>query len=211
MSKPNEKTFISSMAELNLVDEEVTKLAMAIMKSDGGNMYTLDFLIFAALNRSKLNIHGFITLIELNNYFAAIPFVRMQLDSLLRLFATTLVNDRSELAKRILNGESIRKIKDRDGFKMTDAYLVGKYSALAPWIVPVYDSGSGFIHLSEKHIFGMFGNQKQENQVEIIIGPTQSHIPEEFRVQAVNAITHITGLVIEFCRDWLDERNRHSS
>lgn len=211
MTKPNRKSFSESIARLKEVDEEVTKVAMAIMKSDGGNMYSLDLLIFAALNRSKLNIHGFMTLIELDNYFAAIPFVRMQLDSVLRLFATTLVDNRSELAQKILDGESIRKIKDRNGSKMTDAYLLEKYSAHEPWTVKVHDSGSGFIHLSNKHIFGLFGELKDDNRFEIRIGPTQDNIPEEFRIEAVDAITHITKLIIGLCKQWLNERNRFSS
>lgn len=199
--------FAERIERLKKIDQEVVELAMAIMKADAGRFYNLDFLILAALNRSRVNIHGFKNLIELNNYFAAIPFVRMQLDSALRLFATTLVDNPSELAKKILDGESIRKIKDRSGSKMTDAYLLGLFSKTEPWVEKVYDSGSGFIHLSNKHIFGLFSESGDNGVFQVAIGPTQSNIPDGFRIEAVAAITHITKLIINLCTRWLDEKS----
>lgn len=195
------------MDELKKVDQEVVELAMAIIKADAGKFYTLDFLVLAALNRSRVNIHGFKNLIELGNYFAAIPFVRMQLDSALRLFATTLVNNPHELAMKILDGESIRKIKDRGGHKMTDAYLLSAFAKTEPWVIKVYDSGSGFIHLSNKHIIGMLSESGENGAFQITIGPTQSNIDEKFRIEATAAITHITTLIINLCNDWLNEKS----
>jgi len=43
-------------------------------------------------------------------------------------------------------------MKDMHGNKMTDAYLLSTFKHENPWIDGVYSSGSGFIHLSEKHI-----------------------------------------------------------
>ena len=180
------------MQRLDKVDQEIVELAMAIMKADSGKFCPLDFLVLAALNRSRLNIHGFKHLIELGNYFAAVPFVRMQLDSALRLFATTLVRNPNELAQQILEGESINKIKDRSGSKMRDAYLLGEFAKTEPWITKVYESGSGFVHLSNKHIFGLFSGSGDGGFFQIAIGSTQNNIPEQFRIEAVAAITHIT-------------------
>ena len=199
--------FAEKMELLKEADQAVVELAMAIMKADAGKFYSFDFLILAALNRSRVNIHGFRNLIELGNYFAATPFVRMQLDSVLRLFATTLVNDPHGLAKKILDGESIRKIKDRSGEKMTDAYLLSAFAKTEPWVTKVYDSGSGFIHLSNKHIFGIFSGAGENGIFQIAIGPTQDNIPEEFRIEAIAAITHITMLIINLCNGWLNEKS----
>ena len=203
--------FSEEMLRLNEVDQKVVGLAMAIMKADSGKFYSLDFLVLAALNRSKLNIHGFRNLIELGNYFAATPFVRMQLDSALRLFATTLVRNPNELAQKILDGESISKLKDRSGSKMRDAYLLSEFAKTEPWVTKVYESGSGFIHLSNKHIIGLFSGSGESGEVQIAIGSTQDSIPEPFRIEAVAAITHITQLILNLCNRWLNEKNAHSS
>lgn len=199
--------FSERMERLKEADQEVVELAMAIMKADSGRFYSLDLLVFAALNRSRVNVHGFRNLMELGNYFAATPFVRMQLDSALRLFATTLVNNPNDLAKKILDGESIRKLKDRSESKMNDAYLLSKFAETEPWVTKVYESGSGFIHLSNKHIFGLFSGSGESGVFQIAIGPTQENIPEEFRVEAVAAITHITKLIIDLCNRWLNEKS----
>lgn len=130
--------FAEKVQHLYEIDQEVVALAMAIMMADSGKFYSRDFLVLAALNRSRLNIHGFENLIELGNYFAAIPFVRMQLDSVFRLFATTLVHNPNELAEKILDGESLSKLKDRSGTKMRDAYLLSEFAKKEPWVKSVY-------------------------------------------------------------------------
>ncbi len=194
------------LTNLHKLDEEQRNLAMCIMKADGGNFYSLDFLYLAALNRSHSSINGFISLLESRNYFAAIPFVRMQLDSVLRLSATKLVADPNGLAEQILNGIHISKIKDKNGNKMRDAYLVEIVAANEPWITNVYESGSGFIHLSNKHMFGLFSESKNNGEFRITLGPSQNHIPEEFRIEAVAAISHITSLLIKLCNEWLSKK-----
>jgi hypothetical protein len=131
----------------------------------------------------------------------------MQLDSVLRLFSTTLVHNPNELAQKILHGESISKIKDRSGSKMRDAYLLTEFAKTEPWVTTVYESGSGFIHLSNKHIFGLFSGSGDGGILQIAIGPTQDNIPEQFRVEAVSAITHITQLILALCNRWLNEKN----
>jgi hypothetical protein len=199
-------TFAEKMQYLDEVDRAAMDLAKAIMKADSGELYSLDLLALAALNRSRSNIHGFKNLIGLGNYFAAIPFVRLQLDSVLRLFSTTLVDNPDELAQKILKGESISKIKDRSGTKMRDAYLLGEFAKLEPWVTTVYDSGSGFIHLSNKHIIGLFSGSGEDGVFQIAIGPTQDNIPEELRVEAVAAVTHITQLILTLCRRWLHKK-----
>jgi len=199
--------FAEKVQHLYEIDQEVVALAVAIMKADSGKFYSLDLLVLAALNRSRLNIHGFKNLIELGNYFAAIPFVRMQLDSALRLFATTLVHNPNELAKKILDGESLSKLKDRSGTKMRDAYLLSEFATKEPWVKSVYESGSGFIHLSNKHILGLFSGSGDGGVFQIAIGPTQNNIPEDFRVEAVEAMTHITQLILSLCNRWLNEKS----
>lgn len=200
------KSLKEHIDHLRAIDEEQLNLAMAIIRADDGKFYNLDFLFLAAINRSKSNVSAFIRLIESENYFAAVPFIRMQIDSVLRLYSTYLVKDPQDHARKILNGIPVSKIADRNGTKMRDAYLIEIVAKTDPWIKTVYNSGSGFIHLSEKHIFGLFADRTGEDTFNISIGPGQPHIPDSFRIEAVAAISHTTSLIMSLCKNWLDEK-----
>ncbi|KTE04318.1 hypothetical protein ATE68_01320 [Sphingopyxis sp. H038] len=43
------------------------------------------------------------------------------------------------------------RLKDRDGKKMSDAYLRERLATSHPWISPVYERTSDFVHLSGRH------------------------------------------------------------
>ena len=143
--------------------------AMKVLKAYDGTFYSLDHLFLAAINRSRSQVGAFIDLIISGNYLAAAPMIRMQVDSILRLSASRLVDNPHDFALKVLAGEPIRKMKDRSGKKMMDAYLLDKFKHENPWIEGVYRAGSGFIHLSEKHMFGVltaalfFENRFKEN------------------------------------------------
>ena len=57
---------------------------------------------------------------------------------LLRIFAGTLVDDTNKFVSDFLQGKHIRNLKDRDGNRMTDRYLVEKLSDEYPWLPNVY-------------------------------------------------------------------------
>lgn len=200
------KTLEEYLVRLREVDQFQVDLAKSIMEADGGALYSEDFLYLAALNRSRSNIDAFICLLERKNFIGAIPFIRMQLDSVLRLYALLLVDDPSALSHELLKGQSINKKKTRSGDKLHDGYLRDEVAKKEPWIKKVYESGSGFIHLSEKHIFSLFTDQEERGSFQIAIGPAQKHIDEEKWIEAVAAMSHITELVISLCRGWAQRK-----
>jgi len=152
--------------QLNLAIEEIKELEKAhfdlviqLYKADHGNIFPVDFLALAVLNRSLSNTKGFCDLIS-ENYMCAASIVRLQLDSLLRFFSIHLVNNPHDYVGRIMNGEQIDKIKDNKGQKMRDKYLVEQIQLRQnlPWLEKVYQQTSGFIHLSNKHTSTIFGD-----------------------------------------------------
>jgi len=196
------KTLEEYLARLRDTDQSQIDLAKSIMQADGGRFYSEDFLYLAALNRSRSNIDAFICLLERQNFLGAIPFIRMQLDTVLRLYALRLVDDPGALSHEILKGQSINKKKTSGGDRLHDGYLRDEMAKTEPWIKKVYESGSGFIHLSEKHIFSLFTDHDEGSKFQIALGPTQKHIDEERWIEAVAAMSHITELLISLCREW---------
>ena len=199
------------IANLKELDELQVQLSKAIMEANGGAFYTLDFLFLAALNRSRSNISAFLTLLKAENYLGATPFVRMQLDSVLRIYALRLVEDPGDLAQKIFKGEALNKQKDRTGAKLSDAYLCEQVEQHEPWISKVYKSGSGFIHLSEKHIFTLLSGSGDSGKFQLTLGARQPHISDEHKAEAVAAMAHISKLLFDLCEDWLNQKLTHAS
>ena len=181
--------------------------AQELLEAYGRKFYPLDLLFLAAINRSRSYTGAFLELMKKENYLAAVPMIRQQVDSILRLSASRLVKNPHEFAQRILAGEAIRKIKDMHGNKMTDAYLLTTFKHENPWIEGVYSAGSGFIHLSEKHIFGILTDISDDGVFNICISETQSFIPEGNRIEAVEAFYQSVMSIFELCDGWIFTKN----
>ncbi len=153
--------------------EALTNLHLSLLsemlKADGGKMFSLDILASAAVKRSMSLCAGFSLLVRDKNYTCAASLLRLQLDSCLRFFAAFIVERPHDFAHAVLQGTPVRKIKDRTGQFMTDRYLVESLGKKYVWMPRVYDATSGFIHLSEKHIFTMFQAQAKPRKVREIL------------------------------------------
>ena len=73
--------------------------------------------------------------------------LRLQVDSILRVYACFLVKDSHEIAMGVLRDKPLNKIKSQDGYKLTDKFIRKKAIEVYPWIDNVYKITSGYIHL----------------------------------------------------------------
>ncbi|EMB9237046.1 hypothetical protein U9608_004651 [Vibrio alginolyticus] len=174
-------------------------IGMSIMNAQGGAFYYQDMLFLAAINRSLGQKSAFLQLMKADNYLTALPMIRMQVDSILRLSATKLVSHPDKLAKQMLEGKAIRSIEDRYGNRMTDAYLLSKFKHEKDWLERVYQAGCGFIHLSEKHMFGLFADTSDDNSFQMRVSDRQEFIPLELRIEAIEAFYQSVLGIFELC------------
>src|SRR5262245_28325968 len=100
--------------------------ARGMMRAGGSALFALDLVATLALKRAIAVLAGFASLIEQHNMTCARPLLRVQIDNVLRFYAFSLVNDPQKMAREVLAGTHIRKIKDRDGQALADAYLISK-------------------------------------------------------------------------------------
>lgn len=128
------------------------------------NMYTSDFYVIGAVNRTLALIRGFVLMIRERNFVCAAPLVRLQLDTGLRTFALSLVSDPTELAKQLLEGKPLSSLKDSAGKKLRDAYLLDKLEPSLEWVKVLYRETSGFVHLSERHWFTTIVNTDDDTR-----------------------------------------------
>jgi hypothetical protein len=74
----------------------------------------LSIIIWAMLNRSIANVQGFIDAIKQRNFLLIPSILRLQLDSLIRLFAFNLVSNPYDLAEKVwIKKKEFSEIKDR--------------------------------------------------------------------------------------------------
>lgn len=193
----------TSIRNLRALVDEHNKMGMKILKAAGGKLYPLDLLTIAVMNRSVALLTGFCDLLEKRNFVAAAPLLRMQLDNLLRFHAAWLVDKPHDFAMSVFQGERIRDLKDRNGKKMTDAYLVGELSKQHPGLSSIYEHTSGYVHLSEKHIFNSMTAKKGPGQeFNMKISAIDGFVPKEIYLEAMQAFLKITGILFSYLQGW---------
>lgn len=192
----------TSLANLRSLKEEHLKMGRGILEAKEGAMYPMDLLTVALLNRSLCLLSAFCDLIEKRNFIAAAPLLRLQLDTLLRGHAAWLVKDPHQFATDVLAGKSIRKMKDRTGKDMTDHHLVDTIAKEHPQLRSVYERTSGYVHLSEAHFFNAIRAGDGKGKANIKISETDSFIPEEAYIEAMQAYLYITGTLFRYLEGW---------
>jgi hypothetical protein len=194
-------TVEAALTQLRTLREAHFTVVLPLMQK--GHKYKLDIHAMAVVDRSLALLRGFCDLVAAKNMIAAAPLLRCQLDNGVRFFASTLVQNPHDLANAILNGTPVRKIRDRPGELMRDAYLVEKLTAHVPWAKRLYDQASGYVHFSEQHIINTIGIPDEEGMTQIAItGYDGSVWTDQKYAEAIEAFEYSTRLVLELVEMW---------
>ena len=181
---------------------EHAKLGAEVLRADSGNLFPFDFLAVAALNRSLCLTTAFCDLIEARNFVAAAPIIRLQLDNLLRLHAAHRVSNPHDFASEVLKGTHVDKLTDRDGTRMTDRHLADTLGIEYEWVPRVYENTSGYVHLSEKHIFNALGRVNDDGTFQFKVSATDEFVSDDLYLEAVDAFGEITHTVFRYLYGW---------
>lgn len=144
----------------------------------------IDLVIIAALLRSQATVVGFLDMVERRNKLAALPMIRFQLDSSMRLFACALATELVDFVKHVLDGGLPSKYQTHDGRRMTDHLLHTELSALYPGMTEAYEETSGFVHLSKSHLAQVFDHRKSTLGSFVFSDPTSLVHWDELQVKA---------------------------
>ena len=195
-------TVPEAIENLQKAKDNHLEIGRAILQAYGGAFYGLDFLAVASLNRSLCLLRAFSQLIEDRNMIAAAPLLRMQLDNALRFSAAWMVKEPHEFAIKVLQGVPIKKMKGTDGNFLTDRHLVQAMSAEYPWVENVYKNCSGYIHLSEKHIFNSMTLGEEDRTVTLKISDRDDWLPDSTYLEAIAAFAESTKILLKFAHGW---------
>lgn len=170
-----------------------------------------DSMLLSIINRTVNLNSAFTLLIRNNNFIAGAPLVRINLDSLLRLYASIISeHDRNTFATEVRNGVKIRNMKLK-GTKtsLQDIVLVKELSKIEDmdWVQKIYDAGNSFVHFDNAILFSSQKIVSDEERTLIqTIGLHDSFVPEEEKFGAVVWMNKIIDSIIEQCQIWMYEK-----
>jgi hypothetical protein len=137
----------------------------------------VDHLVLAALRRSEALMDGFVLMVEHRNGFCAIPLVRLQLDSAMRVHAMSRVEDPTALGLHMLEGKPLGTFDDRNGERLTDAFLHQELNKKYEHVSDVYRHTSGFVHLSGHHLVGVLDTAEIRTSNRVLIADIHEPTP----------------------------------
>jgi hypothetical protein len=187
------------------LNKELLSLSAQIVKA--GDVFHMDVLTMAVVNRSLELSEGFQDLILSEKFLCAAPLLRLQIDNLLRYSAAWLVDKPHEFIAEIMKGTPIKKLKDGSGKKMADFYLIKKLSSDIPWIESVYEKTCGYIHFSESHFHKVMLSTDDNGEFSIGIGSHSKKIPESTYIEAIEAFNAATLEICKYVYGWLKTKD----
>ncbi|MHB8156708.1 MAG: hypothetical protein ACYDEQ_04880 [Desulfocucumaceae bacterium] len=179
-------------------------LCQCMLSVDNGALYPLDMLAIGAVKRFLSTSSAFKVLIESTNLISARALIRIHLDTAIRFYAAWLVKNPHEFAKEVLAGKKIRDLKDTQGKKLTDAYLVNKITIDYPWVAIVYDNLCDYIHFSSQHMFSpMQDLNDEERKLSVVISDTDTTYPEFSWIEAVEYFNTTSDIFLKYLHGWV--------
>lgn len=184
---------------------ELHKKTLSIAKGViGQNLMDFDLCFCGLMDRSIRLTDGFIPLLETRNLTCVGAILRLMIDNCLRSFALMIAADEKQAINCILEGGEIRKLKDKNGNRMTDKNLkeqIKQYDNLLP---TVYDNTSGFIHFSDKAVYQSIYNT-EDYHIDFQIGGELNEKRNVNLLECASAYLHYYQFFLKFMEaeaDW---------
>lgn len=175
------------------------------------NIETFDFLLIGALNRTINISKAYTTLIRDNNFIAAAPLIRLNIDTLLRLYASMISeHDRNTFASKVMNGDLIKKMKlkgTKRDLRDDTLYLELSKVEGMEWVKDIYLAGNSFVHLEKSHIFSSLKVTDELNGTILMsMGFHDGFIPENEKLHSAIWMNKIIDNIILQAQFWMLEK-----
>jgi hypothetical protein len=181
-------------------------IAQRCIEADEGDVYPLDLWINAAIKRSMQVLSGFASMVRARNATCAGALLRIELDTVLRLFAATLVDDPRDFIMYLMKGRRLDAYRDRAGRQLRDRYLIEQFTAVDPkfaWVSNVYGATSGFVHMSGRHMLNM-AKVTGDLTIEQHLGVHDDRWPEDLMIEAVDSFGAAVDALFFLVLGWLE-------
>lgn len=184
---------LASLKALDRESSELLDLCHRHLTGADRNRPTQTLYVLAACRRLLAHTRAFKHSVNDRNSLVASALLRMQLDTVARLYALFWVADPEAFARSVRDGVLINKLKDRHKNVMHDSYLVSKLVSTYPWMQSVYESTSGVIHFSGRHMEAVL-DVDDNGQIHAVIGSNDGDKPIGYYREVSAAFWHVTGI-----------------
>lgn len=140
------------LGRIEKVTADLAKLPHVCLGPNGTLIPDIDWYALAAIKKTASLSHAFCLLIRAKNTLAAAALIRLQLDTGLRIFGLSLIDDLDDAGAKLMNDETYRKLKCRNNVPLTDKYLHEELDKKYPGVTGAYVDASSYVHLSAEHI-----------------------------------------------------------
>ncbi|MCF2520708.1 hypothetical protein [Dyadobacter sp. CY351] len=181
-------------------NQKIVELFSFSVSGAAGHLYDYDLYAAGAANRAIAIINSFSLLLP-DEPFGAIALIRIHLDTLLRVNAPALAEDRLSFVRDVMGGAVIQKIDMhpqialdnnlQKGSKLTDRNLVNVLKQFGARIESIYNNYCDDIHLSGKTIEKAV--IENNDGIHFSIG-TNEFVTEEEKMQAVQDMIFISDM-----------------
>lgn len=169
---------------------------VAVLAEKNADMSHTDMFVLGALRRTLSQAQGFRDLLAAKNFPCTAGLLRMQLDTAMRVNGLRLVSELDHCCKELLGGKQFNKLNDAAGNKLTDAFLRKKLAEDHPWISPVYEQTSDFIHLSGRHFYNSIVSMDDDSRIaRFVFSGKDPPRPDEAYFEIVDTFFEATKLV----------------
>ncbi|MCQ4265582.1 hypothetical protein [Stutzerimonas stutzeri] len=199
------------LSTLEEISKEFETIGQELFEACKGQLFPADAILLASCNRALQVLHGFTLIVNNGGYSCGVALLRLQLDSVLRLYGITITKDPHDTANKIISGEKLSKIKDKTGEKLSDGYLVSLLAKQNPWLKHVYSLCSGYIHLSDAsfhHLLKKSEPVPESNERGFYIGSDESEIEMKQRIELIQAFIVATKGIQEITTQWTASRDQ---
>ena len=121
--------------------------------SCGGKFYPTDLYIYSIINRALAINDAYFRLAKLNNYVAAAPYVRMQMDNCISAYAGLIIEEKDMLKfiNHFIAGKDMYKFKAANKNPLYEKYVVQELNKKYPMFKKGYEYYNDMVHLSNQH------------------------------------------------------------
>jgi hypothetical protein len=195
-----------SLAAIEKVAEDLSQLPETYLGPMGTTIHDIDWFALAAIKKTVSLSHAFCTLVREKNTLSAAALVRLQVDTALRVFGLSLVEDVEDAGARLMNDERYDRLKSRDNERLTDAFLHEQLDRRYPGLTGVYRSSSAYVHLSGKHIKTGLWSREGNPTLYFNLNATDAERPDEWFADIVSKFSQATNLTAGLITSFMHSR-----
>lgn len=185
--------------------------AVSITRGIIGETLLLEDLFFmSSADRCIRLIDGLIPMLATRNLTCAGVLLRMQMDNCMRTYAAFIAEDKNEVIQCIIDGNPIKKLKDKNGNKMVDGYLKDEITKIDSKFGTVYDKASGFVHLSEKAFYQTV-DKVEDYGIGFLIGEPLPEKRNEPLLECADAYIHFVQLHFKMLNAVVDSKKQYDA